>query len=172
MQVEDEHRFYSTLDRHVGIVHHLSYVRVDGDLKQKMRTFSHAGEEQVRRCQSALGRNACVEGIQSSRIVDVEPSHTRSARDIPALPLSNTYLDIPKPTKRDSAPWHHPNRFFRTAATTNGLVDWFCVPHSLSYSVTRSQTPHAPYPLCAYAECNNRMDGTATVGLAGRRTTL
>ena len=35
------------VDRSLGVVHHLSYVRVDKDLRRKMGTFSHAGEEEV-----------------------------------------------------------------------------------------------------------------------------
>ncbi|CAM9226878.1 unnamed protein product, partial [Pylaiella littoralis] len=42
----DERRVSFGIGRSVGVVHHLSYVRVDEDLRRKMRTFSHAGEEQ------------------------------------------------------------------------------------------------------------------------------
>lgn len=36
-----------SLDRSIGVMHHLSYVRVGEDLRRKMGTFSHAGEEEV-----------------------------------------------------------------------------------------------------------------------------
>lgn len=35
------------IDRSVGVVHHLSYVRTEEGLRRKMGTFSHAGEEEV-----------------------------------------------------------------------------------------------------------------------------
>ena len=38
-----------SIDRSVGVMHHLSYVRVEEDLRRKMGTFSHAGEEEVSR---------------------------------------------------------------------------------------------------------------------------
>lgn len=43
---EDSTTFFS-LDRSLGVMHHLSYVRVGEDLRRKMGTFSHAGEEEV-----------------------------------------------------------------------------------------------------------------------------
>ncbi|CAM9753558.1 unnamed protein product [Scytosiphon promiscuus] len=46
VEVGEEHDVSFDIETSTAVVHHLSYVRVEGDLKRKMNTFSHAGEEQ------------------------------------------------------------------------------------------------------------------------------
>lgn len=46
VKAQDEYRSLH-IDRSVGILHHLSYVRSDDDLKRKMESFSHSTEKQV-----------------------------------------------------------------------------------------------------------------------------
>ncbi|CAM9672059.1 unnamed protein product [Ectocarpus sp. 6 AP-2014] len=42
----EEHHAALRLQRNDAVVHHLSYVRVEEEIRRKMATFSHAGEEQ------------------------------------------------------------------------------------------------------------------------------
>lgn len=59
-----EHRVTFDTDRSLGVVHHLSYVRVDKDLARKMNTFSHAGEEEVYRLPGIVPGNTCCPPVQ------------------------------------------------------------------------------------------------------------
>lgn len=47
IELGEEHHTALRLQRNDAVVHHLSYVRVEEDIRRKMATFSHAGEEQV-----------------------------------------------------------------------------------------------------------------------------
>lgn len=72
------------IDRSVGIIHHLSYVRSDEDLKRKMESFSHSTEKQV--------------SLNSLRNNDIKPAvetiHLAVCRhDTPFLLLKNTTWD-------------------------------------------------------------------------------
>ncbi|CAB1101889.1 unnamed protein product [Ectocarpus sp. CCAP 1310/34] len=46
IELGEEHHTALRLQRNDAVVHHLSYVRVEEDIRRKMATFSHAGEEQ------------------------------------------------------------------------------------------------------------------------------
>lgn len=104
-----------------------------------MRTFSHAGEEQVRRCHSALEQCPCSD--RHSKF-EVEHSLTQSistgcVSSIEQHIFHTIYLGIPKPTKRASAPWHRqPGRSLQPPLHKwlGGLILCARLTHSLTLS--------------------------------------